>query len=93
MVKADKIERALLQILDERQYRKNLGPWKTRYRVRHYLKHRGRGYQEKDEWYSNAWLLQLFGPTVMREKLHEYMPEPKKERVKVETLEDGTIGQ
>jgi hypothetical protein len=28
----------------------------------------------------------------MREKLHDYMPEPKKEQVKVETSEDGTIG-
>ena len=83
----------LLQILDERQYRKNLGPWQTRYRVRHYLKDRKRGYQEKDEWYTNRYLLLLFGPEILRGKLHEYMPEPKKERVKVETLEDGTIGQ
>jgi hypothetical protein len=53
------------------------------------------GYQEKEEWYTNTWLLKLFGPEVITEKLARYMPEPKEEEavgvVKQEVLDDGTI--
>jgi hypothetical protein len=57
---------------------------------------RYKGYQEKEEWYTNSYLLYLFGPEVMTEKLARYMPEPKEEEkaagvVKQEVLDDGTI--
>jgi hypothetical protein len=58
--------------------------------VRHYLKDRSRGYQTKIEWYTNTYLLLLFGPKVVGEKLKAYMPEPKKELL---TKNDGTVGE
>jgi hypothetical protein len=55
------------------------------------LRDRTRGYQTKEEWYSNGYLLQLFGPKVILEKLQAYMPEPE---VKAEiTSADGVVGK
>jgi hypothetical protein len=94
-----------MEILDDKRYRRSFSSnrsWKRRYLVRHNLKDKLRGYQERTEWYSNNHLLNVFGHLVMREKLAEYRPEPKVEpetqrgaepTIKQERLEDGTIGK
>ena len=69
-------DRKLLDILDDHRFRKSYtGTWYTRYKVRHRLKYRNQEWRIKEEWYTNSYLLQVFGPTVVREKLKAYMPE------------------
>jgi hypothetical protein len=80
----------LLEILDEHRYRKNQGPWYTRYKVRHRLRDRGRPHQTREEWYTNTHMLQVFGSLAVREKLKAYMPEQNPDGV---TRDDGTIGE
>jgi hypothetical protein len=87
---SDKSERVLLEIVGESRTKPYKRPYKTKYRVRHYLKDRTRGYQTKEEWYSNKYLLILFGPKVVLEKLKTYMPEQYPIDL---TGKDGTVGK
>jgi hypothetical protein len=74
--------------LDDHRYKKGHGAWYTRYKVRHRLKYRNREYRIKEEWYTNSYILQVFGPLAVREKLKAYMPE----QIPV-TRTDGVAGE
>jgi len=82
-------DRKLLDILDDHRFRKSYtGTWYTRYKVRHRLKYRNQEWRIKEEWYTNRYLLRVYGPTAVREKLKAYMPEQHPS-----TRADGTTGE